>query len=132
MANYRVQSYKYTSATVLTTSGYAMTWAGSAVEQEVILSTAITEYPVGVSLQSCVQNDNIGLCDVGDVVKAVAGGSIAIGDHLTATTGGKFIKANKSGSAVNTFIWGQALSATKTGANDIITMRFNPVADSLT
>lgn len=124
MATYGGGGSKYTSATELLVSGYAMTWAGSPVEKEVVLATAASAVPAGVSLQSCKQNDNIGLSAPGETVKAVAGGTITVGALVTATTGGKFIVATEAAAGATEFAWGVAESAAATG--EVFRLRYQP------
>lgn len=121
---------KYTTSTTLNVSGYGMTWAGSPLEKEVVLATANTAVPTGVSLQSCKQNDNIGVSAPGMVVKAVANAAVTVGAKVTVTTGGLFTPCDKGGSG-NTFVWGIAQSAA--GAqNDVFTMLYMPYQESIT
>ena len=126
MATYGAGGYKYTEATELLVSGYGMTYHGTPVEREVIVATAKTEIPVGVTLQSCKQNDHVGLSEPGMLVKAVAGGAITVGALVTVTTAGKFVAAvPAAGTITNDYVWGWAESAAG-GANDIFSLRFQP------
>lgn len=123
MAEYRTESGKYITATTLAVSGYGLKEGTN--YKEVALATAVSDIPVGVTLQSCVQNDNIGYAKPGQTVKAVAGAAVVKGVLLTVTTGGKFITAVKTATPGTVeFVWGKAHSAA--GADlDICELDFN-------
>lgn len=123
MAEYRTESGKYITATTLAVSGYGLKEGTN--YKEVALATAATEVPVGVTVQSCIQNDNIGYAKGGQTVKAVASAAITKGVLIGATTGGKFVTVTKGGVQTETnYCWGKAHSAAG-AADDIFELDFN-------
>jgi len=137
MATMRKESWIYVGSAALT-GGEALKFSSKG---KVDVATAVTDKPVGIAAEACAAGNTVGqniavwAPYMAPTVQVIGSTTIAEGDYLSATTGGKMVTVTPKATyeaSVAEVIWGYANEAAGSGGTDVIEMVWFLTAQSLT